>query len=238
MNVHDLPNYGKDILTMTEGGSMPLRKKLQLLGPILGYLRSTVRELGVRETYRLIFQARQEVERAETLDWSDLKGKGISEAHLHAIIRKIALAKVLADKLGLGKAVSLRQVLSQQISVPVFEEMFAPADVFLDCGNGDFLPPFKAYYTSMMDAMGEKGLEEAIVIEDTPDTFELHVTYCAWAEVAKRLGNGAYCAYSTCYGDEVYFPELCRKAGFSFQRTGTLASGSSVCDFRFTRNTE
>ncbi len=87
----------------------------------------------------------------------------------------------------------------------------------------------------MMNAMEQKGLEEAEVVEDTDDVFQLNVTFCAWAEVARVLGDPYYCYYSTCYGDEVFFPHLCKKAGFEFKRTGTLSQGASVCDFRFIR---
>jgi hypothetical protein len=113
--------------------------------------------------------------------------------------------------------------------------MFAPADVFLQCGGGEFLPPFKQYYVALVQAMTDKGLEEAEVFEDTQDVFQLNVTYCAWAEVAKEMGNPAYCYYSTCYGDEVFFPHLAAQAGFAFERKGTLAQGAPACDFRFKR---
>jgi hypothetical protein len=87
----------------------------------------------------------------------------------------------------------------------------------------------------MIQAMAQKGLEEAPVVQDEEDVFQLNVTYCAWAEVARALGNPYYCYYSTCYGDKVFFPDLCRKAGFEFERKGTLAQDAPFCDFRFVR---
>ena len=65
----------------------------------------------------------------------------------------------------------------------------------------DFLPAFKKYYIAMMESMSQKGLEKAEIAEDKKDVFQLNVTYCAWAEVAKAIGNPYYCYYSTCFGN-------------------------------------
>jgi hypothetical protein len=238
MRVEQLEHYGKDLLTIGEGSEIPFRNRLRLLPPVLRYLGATVRELGLTGTLQLVRKLREEIQRAEGYDWTKLKETGISDEHLAAIIKKIAMAKVMADTIGLERAAQLRQGLSQAISVPVFEEMFAPAHVFIQCGEGDFLPAFKNYYVAMMEAMARKGLEQAEVVIDKADEFQLNVTYCAWAEVARVMGDPAYCYYSTCYGDEVFFPHLCKQAGFDFQRQGTLAQGASVCDFRFTRKSQ
>jgi hypothetical protein len=235
MKVEELENYGKDLLSIQEHSQMPLRQKLRLLTPVLGYLRSVVRTLGVDGAVRLVKNVKQEIRSTKGRDWSRLQAKGISPEHLEGIIKKIAIAKAMANMMGMEKAVELRSELSRRISIPVFEAMFAPAEVFIQCGDGDFLPPFKQYYVALMEAMALKGLEEARVVQDTEDVFELDVTYCAWAEVAKALGNPSYCYYSTCYGDEVFFPHLCAQAGFKFERKGTLAQGAPVCDFTFTR---
>ena len=238
MRVEELRNYGKDLLTVGEGSDIPFRKRLELLAPVLRYLGAIVRMLGPKETLQLVREVKEETERAEGYDWRKLKEKGISDEHLEAVIKKIALAKVMAETMGIERATQLRKRLSHSISVPVFEEMFAPAHVFTQCGKGDFLPAFKTYYVAMMEAMAHKGLEEARVVIDEEDAFQLNVTYCAWAEVARALGNPYYCYYSTCYGDEVFFPHLCEQAGFEFERRGTLAQGAPVCDFRFTRKSQ
>jgi hypothetical protein len=235
MKVEELKHYGKDIISINEQSKMPFRKKLALLMPVLGYLGSVIKVLGMAGTLQLVRGVKEEIRKAERLDWHRLKEKGISDKHFEGIIKKMALAKVMAEMMGLEKAAQLRNRLSHSISIPVFEEMFAPAEVFVQCGGGDFLPAFKKYYVAMMTTMEEKGLEEAEVAENTEDVFQLNVTYCAWAEVARALGNPHYCYYSTCYGDEVFFPDLCTKVGFEFERKGTLAQGAPVCDFRFTR---
>ena len=235
MNVTELKHYGKDILSISEGSQTPLGEKLSLAGPVLALAGSLIKALGLKGSLQFVRNVKHELQRAETMDWGSLKAKGISDADLQGIIKKIAVAKVMAEMLGMEKAAALRRRLSQHISIPVFEEMFAPAAVFVECGNGDFLPPFKQYYLAMMKAMAARGLEEAEVVIDEADDFQANVTWCAWAEVAKQLGNGHYCYYSTCYGDEIFFPHLCEQAGFMFHRESTLALGAPACDTRFTR---
>ena len=235
MNVEVLPNYGKDILTISKDTRTTLGQKVTLFGPALAYLGSVVLALGLRGTVQLVKNVKLEIANAQSLDWSALKARGIAEKDLQGIIKKIAMAKVMAEMMGLEKAAALRRRLSGRISIPVFEEMFAPAAVFVEIGSGDFLPPFRQYYVAMMDAMAARGLEEAEVVIDEADDFQLNVTWCAWAEVAKKMGDGRYCYYSTCYGDEVFFPHLSQQAGFRFKRESTLALGAPVCDMRFTR---
>ena len=235
MKVEELPYYGKDILTIGEKSRLSLGQALTLLGPALQLASGIIRALGLRGTVHLVRRVKEEIASAQDLDWSSFKAKGISDDHLQQIIKKIAMSKVMAEMMGLEKAAALRRRLSGHISVPVFEEMFASAATFIEIGSGDFLPPFKQYYVAMMDAMEEKGLEVAEVVIDEPDDFQLNVTWCAWAEAATLMGNPHYCYYSTCYGDEVFFPHLCEQAGFDFERKSTLALGAPVCDFRFTR---
>jgi len=235
MQVTELEHYGKDIISIQAQSKISLREIQRLLGPVLGYAGGIVKTLGMGGTVQLIRNVKDEIKAAQMRDWSTLKGKGISQANLDAVIKKIALAKVMAEMMGMAHAAQLRRELSGRISVPVFEKMFAPAAVFIECGDGDFLPPFKQYYIALMEAMARKGLEEAQVVQDTKDVFQLNVTYCAWAELAKALGDPAYCYYSICYGDEVFFPHLCAQAGFTFKRTGTLAQGAPACDLTFTR---
>lgn len=235
MQVNELPNYGIDILTISEQSRVPLRKRLQLILPALEMIGKVFQHLGIKGTIHFLTDIKSTIKFAETLDWSNLKARGISEKKLKSIIHKIVVAKVMADTLGMEKAAELRRNLSQRISIPVFSEMFATPETFLEIGKGDFLPPFKKYYIAMAEAMKEKGLEESLVVTNTPDEFQLNVVYCAWAEVARILGNPAYCYYSTCYGDEVFFPYLSEKCGFDFSRSGTLALGKPHCDMKFSR---
>lgn len=235
MNVEELKNFGKDIMTIQKEMKVPLNKKLKIVKAAAAYLAGIVRELDPLGFIELIKKMKQEIKTAKTMNWTYLKQKGISQKDLDSIIKKIVLAKVTGEMMGIEKAGQLWNRFSQKISYDVMEEIFAASDDFIKCGDGDFLCPFKKYYIALQDAMAKRGLQKAEVIEDTKDTFQINITYCAWVEVAKALGNPYYCYYSACYGDEVFFPKLSMKAGFEFSRKGTLALGCPACDMRFSR---
>lgn len=235
MQTETLPNYGKDILTIASETKRPLQKTLSLLPAILRFIGGMLHDLGIRGFVKLVQQVRRETRQAKALDWSELEQRGLSRADLNSIITKIEFAKAQVDLLGRERAYELRRSLDSKISYPVMEEIFAPPEAFVACGQGDFLPAFKHYFIALMQAMEKRGLEAAQVVEDTPDSFQINVQYCAWATVAARLGDPYYCYFSTCQGDELFFPSFCKKVGVDFTRSGTLATGNEACDQRFSR---
>jgi hypothetical protein len=235
MRVEDLYNYGQDIFSMRANAQVPPLDKLRLLPAFLAYYASLSQVLGVGGLWRLRAAAQDEFQRWRLQDWSSLHQAGLSQANLEHILKEMCVAKVMAEALGLKKAAQLRRRLSNRVSPAVLRAVFAPVEVFIACGEGDFLPAFKQYYTAYLDAMARSGLQAGQVVEDTPDVLQINITYCAWAKIAKTIGNPLYCYYSTCYGDEVFFPHLAEAAGFKFKRYGTLGQGETFCDHRFVR---
>jgi hypothetical protein len=73
MNVTELENCGKDILSMQS--QMSLREGLMLLGPVSGYLGSILKVLGPGGTVRLVKGVKEEIQQADTRDWAGLKVK-------------------------------------------------------------------------------------------------------------------------------------------------------------------
>jgi hypothetical protein len=104
MKVEELKHYGKDIISISEQSKMSFRKKLSLLVAVLEYIGAVIKTLGLRGTFRLVREVKEEIRKAAMYDWSRLKEKGISDKHLEGIIKKIALAKVMAEMLGIEKA--------------------------------------------------------------------------------------------------------------------------------------
>jgi hypothetical protein len=235
MRIEELDTYGKDLLTIMAEKKVPFKQKMRILGPALGMVVELIISLGLKKLPEFIRTVKSEISQAQAMDWQELYQRGISKSDVDAVIKKICLAKVMADFLGMDAAAGIRQRFSQKSSFVIMSQMFASPEVFVECGQGDFLAAFKPYYIAMMDAMARRGLEFFEVPVDEPDRFQLNVTYCAWAEVAKRLGNPQYCYFSTCYGDEVFFPKLCEAVGFDFRREGSLGTGAPVCDFYFER---
>ena len=238
MKVENLYNYGQDIFSMRANAQVPPLEKLRLLPAFLVYYASLVQALGLGGVWRLRGAARAEFERRCAQDWSHLRQAGLSQTNLERILKEMCMAKIMADALGLKKAAHLRRRLSNRVSHAVLRAVFAPPEVFMACGGGDFLPAFKQYYTAYLGAMARSGLQAGLVVEDSPDVLQINITYCAWAEIAKAMGNPLYCYYSTCYGDEVFFPRLVEAAGFKFERYGTLGTGEPSCDHHFVRSTE
>ncbi|MCD4672475.1 MAG: hypothetical protein K8R77_07425, partial [Anaerolineaceae bacterium] len=68
MNVEELKYFGKDILTISEESQMPLGQKLSLLGPVLSYLGSVIRALGLKGTVQLVRGVKEEIASAESID--------------------------------------------------------------------------------------------------------------------------------------------------------------------------
>lgn len=233
--VEDLHNYGKDLFSMRVNAQVPPLEKLRLLPAFLNYYFILFRSLGLEGMWRLRQSAQDEFRRWRLHDWRQLYEAGLTQANLDRILKEMCLAKVMAEMLGLKKAAQLRRRLSDRISYAVLRAVFAPPEAFLACGEGDFMTAFKQYYLAYLEAMHHAGLQSAQVVDDTPDTFQINIIYCAWAEIARVIGNPLYCYYSTCYGDEVFFPRLVESAGFIFERYGTLGQGEPNCDHRFVR---
>lgn len=235
MQVEDLYNYGMDIFSMRENSQVPPLEKLKLLPAFLSYYGNLVSLLGIPGLLALKRKTSEEFEQWRQLDWSSLRQKGLSQENLERILKEMCMAKVLASEIGIKKAAQLRRRLSSRVADAALAAVFAPPEVFIALGDGDILPPFRKYYIAFLDAMQREGLQAGTVIEDSPDRLHVNITYCAWAEVAKVIGNPRYCYYFTCYGDEVFFPKLAAAGSLRFERYGTLGQGESGCDHRFTR---
>jgi hypothetical protein len=185
MQVEDLYNYGQDIFSMRANSQVPPLEKLKLLPAFLSYYGNLVRALGLHGVIRLRRNALREFEHWRQKDWSHLRNRGLSQENLERILKEMSTAKVMAQALGLKKAAHLRRRLSSRVAQAVLQAVFAPPEVFIALGEGDFLPPFKKYYAALLEAMDREGLQAGQIVEDTSDLLQVNITYCAWAEVAR-----------------------------------------------------
>jgi hypothetical protein len=235
MEVNKLSNYGKDIITIQKNTKLPIESKIKIIKPLLGFLGSLMWDMKPVGFLKFIKAVKSQKQQALKMDWTHVRAKGISEENLISVINKQVVAKVMADTLGYKRAAQIRNHFSDRCSYYILQEVFAKPEDFVKCGKGDFLVAFKEYYVALQDAMKKAGLEEYEVSIDTKDCFQMNITYCVYHEVAKALGNPMNCYYSTCYGDEVFFPKLCEQVNFEFKRQGTLATGKPCCDMTFIR---
>ncbi len=227
MKVEELKNYGK--------GFADFWTDPELMGQMRGAMsRELRRQLGLIGMLRLWWRMRKETNRMRKHDWSRLRERGLTDRNsLDQLIQSMAVMKALADMMGMEKASEVHRKLWDNTAYELMASVFPSVGDVQACG--DFLECFKEYMNAMNAANVRAGLHEVEIGEDTDDVFQVNYKYCAWHEVAKEFGDANLCYPSSCYPDEAWLPRYCAQAGIQFKRTGTLATGAPVCDFRFER---
>jgi len=225
--VEDLKNYGKplsDVMLDSEGKKHSKR----ITSTVISELR---RELGLIGIIKLMLKSRKETNLGKALDWSSINERGMTNRRfLNALITQTAAAKALADTVGKDKASNMiRGSLDQTVDITA--PLYPPPEDFKACGDG--FGAFRKYMKEQFKAHANAHLQELDIAEDSPRALSVNVKYCLWCEVAKKLGDPSLCYPGSCYWDEVYFPKALAELGGRFTRTGTLATGAPVCDFRF-----
>lgn len=186
---------------------------------------------------KLIWKMKKEIRLMKKHDWSRLKEHGLADRKfLDDIIRKTALIKSLADMVGMEKASEIHLRIMDIMGYDLIASMFPSIEEFKACG--DIFECLKEYTKAHKAANERAGTHNAEIGEDSDKVFEFNVKYCALQAIAAEFGNPYLCYPSNCYGDEVFFPKVCAEAGLKFRRTGTLATGAPVCDFRFERKND
>ena len=228
MRIEELKNYGKGLMD-----SVPDHKDLEQVGRVGETIRSELRnELGSDRMKRLDRELKREIESYRLYDWPILKQHGLTNRRfIDSIIQRIAMMKVLVMLVGMERAVEIQCSLLDNTMYELMAPIFPSIEDYRECG--DFFKAFKEYSKASYDANIRTGLHEMEIVEDTASVLAFNIKYCAWHEVAKEFGEPYFCYASTCYGDEAYVPKALTGSGCAFKRTGTLATGAPVCDFRF-----
>jgi hypothetical protein len=225
--VEDLKNYGKplsDVNLSSEGKKHSKR----ITSAAISELR---RELGLIGIIKLLMKSRKETNRAKALDWSSLNERGMTtHTFLNVLITETATGKALADIAGKDKASKMLR-RSFDRAVDITAPLYPSPEDFKSCGDG--FDAFRKYMKQEFLAHVNARLQDLDIVEDSPTVLAVNVKYCVWCEVAKRLGDASLCYFTHCYWDEVYFPKALAELGGRFKRTGTLATGAPMCDFRF-----
>ena len=227
MKVEELRNYGKGFVDlMSDPELMKRGRKLMM--------REFRRELGLIGLLKMGWRMKKEARRMKKHDWSRLRERGLTDQRfLDSLIETMAGMKALADMLGMERASEIYQRVWDRTAYDMMGSVFPSVEELKACGDA-----FKSYkeYFKAMSAVGERaGLHEAEIAEDTDDVFVCNYKYCVWPEVAKEFGDPYLCYPASCYSDEAWMPRFATESGWKFKRTGTLATGAPVCDFRFER---
>jgi len=228
VRVEDLRNYGKGLKDSTPD-AQGAKKMMQSRKVLRSELR---KELGWFGRLRLIGRTKRDVKEARLMDWAVLKQHGLTDQSvIDGIVQRIALMKNLVSLVGMERATQIQCSLLDKTMYDLMMPLMPTIDDYRACG--DFFEAFKAYDKASYEANVRAGLHRMEIVEDTPKVLAFNITYCAWHEVAKDLGDPYLCYPSTCYGDEAYVPRALAGSGCTFSRSGTLATGAPVCDFRF-----
>jgi hypothetical protein len=227
MKVEDLMNYGKGAVDiMTDPELLKRGRKLMM--------REFRRELGLIRMLKMGWRMRNEAKRMKNHDWSRLRERGFTDrGFLDWLIESTAVMKALADMLGMERASEVYRRVWDRTAYDLSTSGFPSVEEFKACG--DAFKSFKEYFKASNAANEPAGLHEIEIAEDTDDVFVCNYKYCVWHEVAKEFGDPYLCYPASCYSDEAWMPRFGTEAGWKFKRTGTLATGAPVCDFRFER---
>jgi hypothetical protein len=227
MKVQELNNYGKgfaDIITD------PAIVK-HMVKVIRQEFRNT---LGLNRMLKMGWGMKREVNRMKKHDWSRLKNRGINQKFIDSVIQSTAGMKALADMLGMEKASDVYCMLWDRTGYDLMTPLFPSVKELNACE--DSFASFKEYMKISNAANVDAGIQEVDILEDTSDVFLFNIKYCAWREVANEFGDPYLCYPLNCYLDEAWMPKYANEAGWKFERTGTLATGAQVCDFKFKRS--
>lgn len=227
MKVEDLKYYGKGFVDIvSEPGFMKRASKLMM--------REFRRELGLIGMLKMGWRMRKEARRMKKHDWSRLRERGlIDQGFLDWLVESMAGMKALVDMLGMERASEVYRKIWDRKAYDLMTSEFPSVEEFNACG--DAFKSYKEYMKAGNAANERAGLHEVEIVEDTDDVFVCNYRYCVFREVAKEFGDPYLCYPASCYSDEAWMPRFATEGGWEFKRTGTLATGAPVCDFRFER---
>jgi hypothetical protein len=227
MKVEELTNYGKGLIDTTTAPEFVKRTNRLMM-------RELRRELGLIGLLKMGWRMRKEARRMKKHDWSKLRERGFTDqGYLDRLIVGMAVAKALADMLGMERASEVYRRIWDRTAYDFMTTLHPSIEELKACG--DAFKAFKEYMKALDAANGRAGLYEVEIAEDSDDVFVCNYKYCVWREIANEFGDPYLCYIANCYTDEAWQPRFAGEGGWEFKRTGTLATGAPVCDFRFER---
>ena len=160
-----------------------------------------------------------------------VRERGLSDdVFIKNIVMQSSAFRALTETVGEEDALDISHRITEETAFGLMSEIFPTTADFLAFKNP--LDAAKSYILALMEANRRAGLHDSELVYDSVDAFQINVTYCAFREIPRLLGVPK-AALSSCYGDDVFFPQVCGDLGLRFVRKGTLARGDDFCDFRF-----
>ncbi|MBN1573207.1 MAG: L-2-amino-thiazoline-4-carboxylic acid hydrolase [Deltaproteobacteria bacterium] len=228
MKLENLKNYGVGLSRQLSALPSEVKKSVARLGTEIIF-----DEVGFMRIPKLIVIYFAEKRRMKRVDLSPVKEMGLDdEQFIREQITLAAVFSAIKRTAGADKANEIIRLLSERIGGDTLEYVMPAPDDFLEFKNP--FHAFRDYLTSVAEGDNREGCHRVEIVENTGDNFQMNITYCVWYDIYRRLGVPEACLVS-CYSDEVLLPNYLKPLGARFVRTGTIAGGAPVCDFRFER---
>ena len=225
MEYKDLNNYGKSFPEIFRAIPPKVNKKIIKIS--MGIVQ---KYLGLEKMKDFLNQISKERENLIEKDLTEIRAYCKDEKFIKSMIESSAIFSALAKLVEDKEALDIHLEIMDNVMPILGSLMFPSPEAFLSFE--DPLEAFKKFMITLMDADQKVGVHDYEVIEDTADAFQINIIKCAYYEIPKQLGV-PMATLANCYADDVFLPEAGKKAGIKFIRTGTLARGNRVCDFRF-----
>ena len=229
MKTEDLRNYGAAFSEAEGAWPEEVKRRMRRRG------RSIVMShLGLWQKLVFFFYFVGAKIRAWRLDLTDLREQGMTdEAFLAQQLEYLATFSALAEVVESERAVEImKKVMDETAREPLM--LCLPKADNVRAIDEDNLSIFRDFIGEMAQASGCAGCNEMNVEDESPDAFQMNVTWCVWLELAQRMDVPEGCR-PNCYADDLVFPEYFDELGIEYSRSQTLARGGNCCDFRFER---
>lgn len=231
MNVENLKNYGVGLSRQLSTLPAEVKKEIYTLGA-----KIILDQIGFLRLPGLVVRYLVERRRMKRIDLSPVREMGMKdERFIREQVEFAAVFSAIKKSAGAEKMGKIIDLVSEKIGGETLKHVMPPPDDFLK-----FEDPFRAYseyVMSVMEGDEREGCHHFDIVENSDDAFHMNITYCAWFDIYNRLGITEACLVS-CNSDDALLPGYLEKLGGKFSRSGTLARGATVCDFRFDRLTK
>ncbi|MEA3223240.1 MAG: L-2-amino-thiazoline-4-carboxylic acid hydrolase [Thermodesulfobacteriota bacterium] len=222
----NIKNYGKPMSSTIREMPPWLRRKAMFIS-----FKLMLKHLRVIGLVRFFLTLPGEWRRLMNHDYAVVCERGIvDQDFVNMQIQSTAMFSTMARVVGTEKALDIQTQIAGNIAYDLMSNL-GPSPEELKA-TGDQFGAFRAWMKALYQADKEAGIHDYEIVEDTPDAFQVNVTYCAFYAIPAEVGLGIACQPS-CYCDEIFFPRYCAQIGSCFKRESTIARGAKVCDFRF-----
>jgi hypothetical protein len=228
MDVKSLKGYGVAASDAEGGWSSETKKKLRSLSS-----KVVLSNLSLIQKFSFTYHFIQEKKRAKSIDLSSIRAKGMTnDAFLSQQLEYLALYSALKKTVGYDDA---QNIALRIMDATAREALLASAPSQEEVRNiGEPFDVYKSYFEVMPDSARKAGCHEMSIYENSENVFQFDIHYCVWFELAKLFEVPEACV-PNCYADDLAYPDYFDSLGIKYSRTGTLANGSTKCDFRFER---